>query len=114
MNKKIFIACDTNKISTAKKIINSTRTNKINIGYKFGLEFWNSKNGRSFISKLKNKVIFADLKLLDIPNTCRSAIKSIKDIKFLRDCGADAFLVGTSIMKSSDIQNSVSELVNAI
>ena len=81
MNKKIFIACDTNKISTAKKIINSTRTNKINIGYKFGLEFWNSKNGKSFISKLKNKVIFADLKLLDIPNTCRSAIKSIKDIK---------------------------------
>ncbi len=81
MNKKIFIACDTNKISTVKKIINSTRTNKINIGYKFGLEFWNSKNGRSFISKLKNKVIFADLKLLDIPNTCRSAIKSIKDIK---------------------------------
>ena len=81
MNKRIFIACDTNKISTAKKIINSTRTNKINIGYKFGLGFWNSKNGRSFISKLKNKVIFADLKLLDIPNTCRSAIKSIKDIK---------------------------------
>jgi len=81
MNKRIFIACDTNKISTAKKIINSTRTNKINIGYKFGLEFWNSKNGRSFISKLKNKVIFADLKLLDIPNTCGSAIKSIKDIK---------------------------------
>ena len=81
MNKRIFIACDTNKISTAKKIINSTRTNKINIGYKFGLEFWNSKNGRTFISKLKNKVIFADLKLLDIPNTCRSAIKSIKDIK---------------------------------
>ena len=81
MNKRIFIACDTNKISTAKKIINSTRTNKINIGYKFGLEFWNSKNGKSFISKLKNKVIFADLKLLDIPNTCRSAIKSIKDIK---------------------------------
>ena len=81
MNKRIFIACDTIKISTANKIINSTRTNKINIGYKFGLEFWNSKNGRSFISKLKNKVIFADLKLLDIPNTCRSAIKSIKDIK---------------------------------
>ena len=81
MNKKIFIACDTNKISTVKKIINSTKTKKLNIGYKFGLEFWNSKNSRSFISKLKNKVIFVDLKLLDIPNTCRSAIKSIKDIK---------------------------------
>ena len=43
-----------------------------------------------------------------------SGIKTTKDIKFLRDCGADAFLIGTSIMKSSDIQNSVSELVNAI
>ena len=81
MNKKIFIACDTNKISTVKKIINSTKTKKLSIGYKFGLEFWNSKNSRSFISKLKNKVIFVDLKLLDIPNTCRSAIKSIKDLK---------------------------------
>jgi len=43
-----------------------------------------------------------------------SGIKSTKDIKFLRDCGADAYLIGTSIMKSSDIQNSVSELGNAI
>jgi indole-3-glycerol phosphate synthase len=43
-----------------------------------------------------------------------SGIKSIKDIKFLRDCGADAFLIGTSIMKNPDIQNSVSKLVNAI
>ena len=43
-----------------------------------------------------------------------SGIKSVNDVKFLRDCGADAFLIGTSIMKSSDIQKRVSELVNAI
>ena len=43
-----------------------------------------------------------------------SGIKSVNDVKFLRGCGADAFLIGTSIMKSSDIENSVSELVNAI
>ena len=43
-----------------------------------------------------------------------SGIKSVNDVKFLRSCGADAFLIGTSIMKSSDIENSVSELVNAI
>ena len=43
-----------------------------------------------------------------------SGIKSTKDIKFLRDCGADAFLIGTSIMKNPDIENSVSKLVNAI
>ena len=54
MNKKIFIACDTNKNSIAQKIIKNTQTNKLKIGYKFGLEFLNSKNGRNFISKIKN------------------------------------------------------------
>ena len=80
-NNKIFIACDSNKISRIKKIINGTKTNKLKIGYKFGLEFLNSKNGRTFVSKVKNKIIFADLKLHDIPNTCVSAIKAIKDLK---------------------------------
>tara|TARA_Y100001970_G_scaffold270590_1_gene364672 strand:- start:539 stop:1210 length:672 start_codon:yes stop_codon:yes gene_type:complete len=81
MNKKIFIACDTNNISTAQKIIKYSNTKKLKIGYKFGLEFINSKNGRSFISKIKNKIIFADLKLHDIPNTCSSTVKAIKDLK---------------------------------
>ena len=81
MNNKIFIACDTTNISKIKKIIDNTQSTKLKIGYKFGLEFLNSKNGRSFVSKLKNKIVFADLKLHDIPNTCASAIKAIKDIK---------------------------------
>ena len=81
MNKKIFIALDTNKISTAQKIIRYTNTKKLKIGYKVGLEFINSKNGRSFISKIKNKVTFLDLKLNDIPNTCISTVKAIKDLK---------------------------------
>ena len=54
---------------------------KIKIGYKLSLEFLNSKNGRNFISKLKNKLFLADLKLHDIPNTCISTIKAIKDLK---------------------------------
>ena len=81
MSKKIFVACDTTNILKVKKIIKHTQTRKLKIGYKFGLEFLNSKNGRSFISKLKNKIIFFDLKLNDIPNTCMSAVKSIKDLK---------------------------------
>ena len=81
MNKKIFIACDTNKISIAQKIIKHSNTKKLKIGYKFGLEFVNSKNGRIFISKLKNKIIFIDIKLHDIPNTCVSALRAIKDLK---------------------------------
>ena len=78
---KIFIACDTTKISKIKKIISSTQNSKFTIGYKFGLEFINSKNGREFISRLKNKIIFLDLKLNDIPNTCLSTVKAIKDLK---------------------------------
>ena len=82
MNKKIFIACDTAKISKVKKIIKHTQTKKLKIGYKFGVEFLNSKHGRLFISKIKNKIVFADLKLHDIPNTCvHLAVKAIKDLK---------------------------------
>ena len=80
MKNKIFIACDTNKVKTANKIINLTKTKKIKVGYKFGLEFLNSKNGRFFVSKIKNKIIFADLKLNDIPNTCASTVKALKDL----------------------------------
>ena len=79
--KKIFIAIDTNKVPKAKKIIRDTRTNKIKVGYKFGLEFFYSKDGRKFLSSLKNQTIFLDLKLNDIPNTVRSAMKSLKDLK---------------------------------
>ncbi len=80
-NKKIFIALDTNSTSKVSKIIRLTKTNKLKIGYKFGLEFINSKNGRAFISKLKNKIIFIDIKLNDIPNTVKSAIVSLNDLK---------------------------------
>ena len=78
----IFIACDTTDISKIKKIIRETQTDKLNIGYKFGIEFLNSRNGRGFISKLRNKTIFGDYKFSDIPNTCTSAIKAIKDLNF--------------------------------
>ncbi len=77
---KIFIACDTTNISKVKKIISQTENNKLKIGYKFGIEFLNSKNGRKFISKLNNKIIFGDYKIADIPNTCSSAIKAVKDL----------------------------------
>ena len=80
-NKKIFIACDTGNILKAKKIIKLTNTKKLKIGYKFGLEFINTKNGRSFISKIKKKIIFMDLKLNDIPNTCSATVRALKDLK---------------------------------
>ena len=79
--KKIFIACDTTNLNKVKKIIKLTKSSKIKIGYKFGLEFMNSKYGRIFISKLKNKIIFIDLKLNDTVNTMLSTVKALKDLR---------------------------------
>ena len=78
----IFIACDTPNRKKVKEIIQKTQNSNLNFGYKFGLEFLNSKNGRKFVANLKNKITFGDYKLADIPNTCVSAIKAVKDLKF--------------------------------
>lgn len=43
-----------------------------------------------------------------------SGIESPEDIKFLHKCGADAFLVGSSIMKRKDIKGHVENLVSSI
>ena len=79
---KIFIACHTTNLNKIKMIIRETQNSKLSFGYKFGLEFLNSKSGRKFVANLKNKITFGDYKLADIPNTCASAIKAVKDLKF--------------------------------
>jgi len=81
MKNKIFIAIDTNSKKKARSIISQSNIKNFKIGYKFGLEFLNSKNGRNFISKLKKKIIFFDLKLNDIPNTMSSTLIALKDLK---------------------------------
>ena len=77
----IFIACDTTSLKKIKLIIKHSQIKEINFGYKFGLEFLNSKDGRKFVSSLKNKITFGDYKIADIPNTCVSAIRAVKDLK---------------------------------
>ena len=78
---KIFIACDTTDLRKVRQILRETQNSEINFGYKFGLEFLNSKGGRHFVSTLRNKITFGDYKLADIPNTCASAIRSVRDLK---------------------------------
>ena len=78
---KIFIACDTTNQQKIKRIIKLSQNSNINFGYKFGLEFLNSKFGRKFVANLKNKITFGDYKIADIPNTCASAVKAVKDLK---------------------------------
>lgn len=43
-----------------------------------------------------------------------SGIQSPADIRFLHQCGAHAFLVGSSIMRANDIEEKVRELVTAL
>ncbi|MCS7102876.1 MAG: indole-3-glycerol-phosphate synthase [Candidatus Korarchaeum sp.] len=43
-----------------------------------------------------------------------SGIRSAEDIKYLRKCGARAFLVGSAIMLAEDIERKVRELVMAL
>ena len=100
---KIFVACDSNDLKKVKKIIKNTKNKKLIVGYKFGLEFLNSKNGRIFISKLKNEVKFGDYKLSDIPNTVGSSIKAVKDLKFNYitihiNCGFDALIKAKNVI----------------
>ena len=118
---KVFIACDTTNIKKIKTIIKETKNNNIKVGYKFGLEFLNSKNGRKFVSTLKNEILFGDYKISDIPNTCLATIKAVKDLKFNyitihTNCGLDALkaakkvagktkLVGITVLTSLDYKS---------
>ena len=79
-HKNIFVACDTSNLSEIKKIIKQTQTTKLKIVPKFGLQFFYSKNGRTFLENFK-KDYWLDLKINDIPQTALSAIDSLKDLK---------------------------------
>ena len=81
--RNIFIACDTSNTKLVKKIIKNTqfKIKGYKIGYKFGIEFFYSKDGRQFIKKLKVKNLWLDKKIFDIPNTSFAAIKSLRDLK---------------------------------
>ena len=48
-----------------------------------------------------------------VPIVTESGVQTADDIRYLKKCGADAFLVGTSIMKSDNIERQVRSLVNA-
>jgi orotidine-5'-phosphate decarboxylase len=79
-NKIVFVACDTSNLKKIKKIISQTRTDKLKIIPKFGIQFFYSKQGRKFLEKIKND-FWLDLKINDIPQTALSAIDSLKDLK---------------------------------
>ena len=82
-NRIIFVACDTSDIKIIKKIISQTKSHKLKIIPKFGLQFFYSKQGRRFLENYKYDY-WLDLKINDIPKTALSAIDSLKDLKKCR------------------------------
>ena len=79
-NKIIFVACDASKINKIKDILIQTKSNKLKIIPKFGLQLFYSKNGRKFLEKFERDY-WLDLKINDIPQTAILAIDSLKDLK---------------------------------
>lgn len=74
----------------------------------------NNRNLSTFELDLSTtEKILANNPTIDRPLVSESGIESASDVRRLRAAGADAFLVGTSIMKAPDIERKVSELVNA-
>ena len=83
MKNNIFVACDTSDIKIVKKIIKNTKTEKLNIIPKFGMEFFYSKNAREFLKNYK-KQFWLDLKINDISQTSLGAFNSLNDLKNLK------------------------------
>ncbi|MDH3765893.1 MAG: indole-3-glycerol-phosphate synthase [Nitrosopumilus sp.] len=107
----------------------------INYGHKQGLEillevhtkeeFQNALKTKADIIGINNRNL--DTLEVDLKTTKRvlegyeksriilseSGISTAEDIQYLKKCGADAFLVGSSIMKSDNIEEQVKRLVNA-
>lgn len=89
-------------------------------------EFANSLNTQADLVGINNRNL--DTLQIDINTTknildgyhndriivSESGIEGPSDIQFLKKCGAGAFLIGSSIMKSENIKESVRSLVNAI
>lgn len=89
-------------------------------------EFANSLNTKADMVGINNRNL--DTLQIDINTTknildgyhndriivSESGIENPTDIQFLKKCGAGAFLIGSSIMKSENIKESVRILVNAI
>jgi indole-3-glycerol phosphate synthase len=74
----------------------------------------NNRNLSSFEIDLETtRRILSETKPQARPVISESGIETAGDIELLKVAGAQAFLVGTSIMKSPDVEGKVRELVNA-
>jgi indole-3-glycerol phosphate synthase len=103
--KKLIVLLESH---TKKEFLSSVKTQADLLGI-------NNRNLDTLDIDLKTtEVILKDIKKDSRILVSESGIEFPQDIKFLRECGADAFLVGSTIMKSKDIKGLVSSLVLAL
>lgn len=77
-----------------------------------GINNRNLKNMEVDLEATKN--ILARHRIRERVIVSESGVQSPGDIRFLHNCGAHAFLVGSSIMRASDIEEKVRELATAL
>jgi len=94
------------EVHTKQEFQNALRTKADLIGI-------NNRNLDTMEIDLKTtEIILRDYKKTR-PILSESGIETPEDIQYLKRCGADAFLIGSSIMKSDNIEEHVRKLVNA-
>ncbi|MDE6132883.1 MAG: indole-3-glycerol phosphate synthase TrpC, partial [Oscillospiraceae bacterium] len=70
----------------------------------------NNRNLKDFSVTLDTTKKLAELVPQGGIIVAESGIKTAEDMKFLADCGADAVLIGETLMRSGSVENSVKEL----
>lgn len=70
----------------------------------------NNRNLKDFTVTLDTTKRLAEMIPKDGILVSESGISTAEDMKFLADCGADAVLIGETLMRSGSVENAVSEL----
>jgi len=94
------------EVHTKQEFLNALKTDADLIGI-------NNRNLDTLEIDLKTTEIVLEGYEKQRPILTESGIETIEDIQYLKKRGADAFLVGSSIMKSHNIEEQVKKLVSA-
>lgn len=73
----------------------------------------NNRNLDTLEIDLKTTEKILENNKLERPILSESGIENPEDIRYLKNCGASAFLIGSSIMKRGNIQEQVKKMVNS-
>jgi len=94
------------EVHTKQEFVNALKSNADLIGI-------NNRNLDTLEIDLKTTETVLEGYEKSRPILSESGIETSEDIQYLKKCGADAFLVGSSIMKSDNIEEQVRKLVSA-